>query len=119
MKQEIFVIGRDLKELVPFSITFKGPNYSITLVETRDVVGRALALASTHPGWFLLIVPEDEDCQASEQLEQVAPTTSLVLADGEDPLIALAHLIAADAWEAQPVPNSAAALMTKADGSNA
>src|SRR5215213_3737061 len=98
VKQEVFVIGRALKDLVPFSTTFAGPEYAVTLVEARDVVARATALAARHDGWYLLILSSDEETNAS-RLEQLAPSTSLVIEDGEDPLIALAHLIAVETWE--------------------
>lgn len=101
MKQEVFVIGRSLQDLVPFSLTFIGPDYAVTLVEAQDVVRRAAALARQNEAWFLLILSgEDEDeAQTSHLLEDLAPSTSMVIEDGEDPLIALAHLIAAARWE--------------------
>jgi len=96
----VFVIGHDLKELVPFSSAFMGTEYDVTLVEAQDVVRRATTLAKQHEAWFLLILSGDEDPGALDRLEQLAPTMSLVIEDGEDPMIALAHLIAAEAWEA-------------------
>ena len=100
MKKEVFVIGRNLKELVPFSLTFMSPEYSVTLVEAQNVVGRAMALARQQHGWYLLILPSDEDeAEAWKSLEQLEPATSMVIEDGDDPVIALAHLIAATSWE--------------------
>ena len=101
MKQEVFVIGRDLRDLVPFSLTFMSPEYAVTLVEAQDVVGRATALARQQQGWFLLILPsEDDEAEAWRALQCLEPAMSIVIEDGEDPVIALAHLIAADSWEA-------------------
>ena len=107
----MFVIGRDLKELVPFSCAFMGTDYDVTLVEATDVIRRATTLAKQHEAWFLLILAGDEDPHAVERLELLAPTTSLVIEDGDDPVIALAHLIAAETWEAAtaleaPVPSA-------------
>ena len=99
MKQEVFVVGSDLRDLVPFSLTFMGPEYAITLVEAVDVIGRATALAARHEAWFLLLLTGHEDPDACERLERLAPTTTMVIEDGEDPLIALAHLIAVATWE--------------------
>ena len=96
----MFVIGRDLRELVPFSCAFMGTDYDVTLVEATDVIRRATTLAKQHEAWFLLILSGDEDSSAIDRLDQMAPTTSLVIEDGDDPVIALAHLIAAESWEA-------------------
>jgi hypothetical protein len=99
MKRQVFVIGRELRELVPFSVAFSGPDYDVTLIETQDVMGRAMALAMQHRAWFLLVLSGDEDPAALERIEALAPATSLVIEDGDDPVIALAHLIAAESWE--------------------
>jgi len=100
MKKQVFVIGRNLEELVPFSLTLMSPEYAVTLVEAQNVVRRAIALARQQQGWYLLILPSDEDeAEAWESLEQLQPATSIVIEDGDDPLIALAHLIAATSWE--------------------
>ena len=98
MKQEVFVIGPDLRELVPFSLTFAGSDYSVTLVEAQDVVRRATELSAQHEAWFLLLL-SDEDASAAEHLERLAPATSMVIEGGADPLIALAHLIALRTWD--------------------
>jgi hypothetical protein len=100
VKQEVFVIGRDLRDLVPFSLTFMGPDFAVTLVETHDVVARATALAGHKAGWYLLILSGEDEDLADEGLERLQPATSIVIEDGDDPLIALAHLIAAARWEA-------------------
>jgi hypothetical protein len=100
VKQQVFVIGRDLRDLVPFSLTFMSPGYAVTLVQAQDVVERAAALARQQQGWFLLILPsEDDEAEAWQALQQLEPATSMVIEDGEDPVIALAHLIAATSWE--------------------
>ena len=118
MKQEVFVIGRDLRELVAFSMPFAGPDFSVSLIETPDVVERATALAAERPAWYLLIQGDDDEPGAYERLERLAPTTSMIIREGEDPIIALAHLIATTTWEtwaqdSQPVP---AARMEEQDG---
>jgi hypothetical protein len=99
MKQEVFVVGSDLRDLVPFSLTFIGPDYSVTVVEAHDVMKRATELAADHDAWFLLILSGDEDTEAYGRLETLAPSTSMVIEDGDDALIALAHLIAVASWE--------------------
>ena len=100
MKQEVIVIGRNLQDIVPFSLTFMSPEYAVTLIEAQDVVARARALALQQQAWFLLILPsEDDEAEAWHALEQLGAATSIVIEDGEDPLIALAHLIAATRWE--------------------
>jgi hypothetical protein len=115
MKREVFVIGCDLKELVPFCITFAGPDFSVTLVETDDVVRRASTLAEQHAAWFLLILSPDQDDEAERRLECLAPTTSLVIHDCDDPLVALCHLIAADAWEATTTARRPESAVSKAE----
>jgi hypothetical protein len=105
MKQEVFVIGRSLRDLVPFSLAFNGPDYAVTLVEAQDVVSKAAALARQNDAWYLLILSgDDEDeAQTSRRFEDLAPTTSMVIEDCDDPVIALAHLIAAARWETPAV----------------
>jgi hypothetical protein len=101
VKQEVFVIGRHLRDLVPFSLTFMSPDYAVTLVEAQDVVGRATTLAQQQQAWFLLVLPrEDDEAEAWQALQGREPAMSIVIEDGEDPVIALAHLIAAASWEA-------------------
>jgi len=115
VKQEVFVVGNNLRDLVPFGLTFMGPDYSITLVEAADIIERATALASTHEAWFLLLLSGDEDPEACKRLEALAPTTSIVIEDGEDPLIALAHLIAAATWETSAAAQTRASTAVKAE----
>jgi hypothetical protein len=99
MKQEVIVIGRDLKDLVPFSLPF-GKEYAVTLVQAEDVIARAIAIARQKQGWFLLVLSsEDDEAEAWQALERSHPAQSVIIEDGEDPVIALAHLIAASAWE--------------------
>jgi len=114
MKQEVFVIGPDLRELVPFSLTFVGSDYSVTLVEAQDVVRRATELSAHHEAWFLLLLSGDEDASAAERLERLAPTTSMIIEDGADPLIALAHLIALTTWDSTQPEESPARTTIKA-----
>jgi hypothetical protein len=112
VKQEVFVIGHTLRELVPFSLTFAGSDYSVTLIESDDVVRRAAELARQNEAWFLLILSGEEELEAQSSLilEDLAPSMSMVIEDGDDPVIALAHLIAAATWEAAeanaPVPST-------------
>ena len=99
MKPEVFVIGSDLEELVPFSRAFLGSDYSVTLVQARDVVQRAAELSARHEAWYLLLLSGDEDARAAERLELLALATSMVIEGGDDPLIALANLIAIETWD--------------------
>jgi hypothetical protein len=99
MKQEVFVIGRNLRDLVPFSLTFTSPDYAVTLIETPHVVNRAVALASQQEAWFLLILAGDGEVAAWQALEQTQPTQCMTIDDNGDPVIALAHLIAATSWD--------------------
>jgi hypothetical protein len=77
VKQEVFVIGRNLRDLVPFSLTFAGSDYSVTLVESNNVIRRAAQLARQNEAWFLLILSDEEELEAQSSLilEDLAPTT--------------------------------------------
>ena len=108
MKQEVFVIGRELSALVPFSLAMTGPDYALTLVETPEPIERAIALSREHTAWFLLVLPEDESPEECLRLEELAPTSSLVLGKDEDPIVALAHLIAVSSWPAGQSQNEVA-----------
>jgi hypothetical protein len=99
MKQEVFVIGRNLRDLVPFSLTFMSPDYAVTLIETPQVVNRAAALAGQQEAWFLLILAGDDDVAAWQALEETQPARCMTIDDDGDPVIALAHLIAAATWD--------------------
>jgi hypothetical protein len=99
MKQEVFVIGRNLRDLVPFSLTFISPDYDLTLIETPHVVSRAAALACQQEAWFLLILAGDDVVAEWQALEESQPSRCMAIDDGGDPVIALAHLIAATTWD--------------------
>ena len=99
MKQEVFVIGRNLRDLVPFSLTFMSPDYDVTLIETSHVVNRAAALAGKQQAWFLLILADDDEIAAWQALEETQPAKCMTIDDDGDSVIALAHLIAAISWD--------------------
>src|SRR5262245_37799490 len=75
------------------------PDYAVTLIEARDVVARAMTLAERQEGWFLLILSSDDEIEAWSALADAEPGASMVIEEGDDPVIALAHLIAAASWE--------------------
>jgi hypothetical protein len=99
MKQEVFVIGRNLRDLVPFSLTFTSPDYDVTLIETPHVVNRAARLAGEQQAWFLLILAGDDEVAEWQALEETQPSRCMTIDDNGDPVIALAHLIAATSWD--------------------
>jgi hypothetical protein len=102
VKQEVFVIGRELEALVPYSIAFAGSDYSVTLVQACDVVGRAAALAAMREAWYLLVLDGDDETAEFERLAELPALSSMAVHDFEAPLTALAHLIAMSHWERAP-----------------
>ena len=115
MKQEVFVVGRNLHDLVPFSLTFMSPHYDVTLIETPHVVSRAVALAGQQEAWFLLILAEEDEVAAWQALEEEQPSRCMAIDNGGDPVIALAHLIAATSWDEAALAEAPAAAPIEAN----
>jgi hypothetical protein len=100
VKQEVFVIGRELRALVPYSLAFAGIDYSVTLVQADDVVARAAALAAEHEAWYLLLLDNDDDAAGLQWLAKLPALASMAVDEIEDPVVAVAHLIALAHWDA-------------------
>ena len=78
MRQDVFLIGNDLRRLVPFSLAFRDRDYAVTLAETADALGRARDLTGEPGAWLLVFLSGAEmpgDCLA---LRALAPHTIFV-----------------------------------------
>ncbi len=122
MKQDVTVIGTDLRRLVPFSITLRSVDYAVTLAETTDVLARARATAGTvDEGWLVLLLDGNESPDACAGLLAMQPLSLFVtspaheslrrrlieldlpvVAEHEGPMPVLATLLAMSRWAQRP-----------------
>jgi hypothetical protein len=102
MKQQVFVIGRELSALVPYGLAFGGSDFSVTLVQAADVVERATALAAQHEAWYLLLLDSDDDADELQRRLELSELPAMTVDEFEDPVVAMAHLVALSHWDTVP-----------------